>query len=527
MGGQRYQRIPEEGKAEAPVRWTPARAAVVLAACSAVAAYTAPHATKVAAVQSLYKVGHALEAGGATTAGGAMLDVATTDAVGCGECACDAAADVSVEAVVSGGGATAAPTTIKYWELFWTDGAFGEEVDDSYVWWTNELLEGVRANVLVDTFGDARGIDIDSNSTTIFFTIDGCVARVEPDGYDLKEIFCYDSDDDPTKMEGLALYEYDNKMYWVDKERNTLYGAELEGNDGTYWVVSDSFDAPIDVAVDTRAAALYVADSTGIYKLDQDGSDLTLILSEGDAGLSSFGGIDVDATNRMLYFAASDQIYSADIFDPSTSYQAIYQSLDDPMGVAVAPEEDLLFFIDKSGVYRGNLEGSDTATFVAETSDARFCSILQQSAPTPAPTSLPTSAPTSAPQPQPTVVPTPAPVPVPTDVPSPAPTPEPSFLPSSYPTPEPSMVPSPHPSFAPTSAPTPLPTRHPSPAPSPAPSYVPSPHGNCLWLKQTRRRGSLAAPAGTRRRPVLPPVAAIFPLPRPRRSPVPPVRRPF
>lgn len=302
MGGPKYERI-SSGEDERAPAWTTKRAVVALAACSAFAAYTAPHATKVAAVQSLYKVGHALETSAAATDGTLLAaDVAAVE--DCAACECDELESLGVLAA-DAGGATESPTAMDYWELFWTDGEFGSELDDSYVWWTNEELEGVRANVLVDTFGDSRGIDIDSNSTSIFFTVDGCIGRVEPDGLDLKEVFCYDVDDDPgSQMEGLALYEYDNKMYWVDKKRNTLYGAELEGNDGDYWVVSEGFDEPIDVAVDERAAALYVVDNTGIYKMDQDGSDLTLVLSEADAGLASFGGLDVDATSSWPGSAA-------------------------------------------------------------------------------------------------------------------------------------------------------------------------------------------------------------------------------
>ena len=469
MGARGYERISSGEDERAPVRWTGKQAVVALAACSAFAAYTAPHSTKVAAVQSLYKVGHALESSAAVTEGTLLAaDVAAVE--DCAACECDELESLGVLAA-DAGGATESPTSMDYWELFWTDGEFGSELDDSYVWWTNEELEGVRANVLVDTFGDSRGIDIDSNSTSIFFTVDGCIGRVEPDGLDLKEVFCYDVDDDPgSQMEGLALYEYDNKMYWVDKKRNTLYGAELEGNDGDYWVVSESFDEPIDVAVDERAAALYVVDNTGIYKMDQDGSDLTLVLSEADAGLANFGGLDVDATNRQLFFAAANQIYVADIFDPAASYAAVYQSLKSPMGVAVSPEENLLFFIDDTGVYRGDLEGSSDKTFVAEIQDARFCAVLSESAPTPAPTPVPTSRPSLEPTSAPSFPPTPVPVPSPTSAPSPQPTPEPSFMPTSEPTFLPTTYPSFAPSSAPTTSPTPLPTRHPSPAPTGAPS---------------------------------------------------------
>ena len=120
----------------------------------------------------------------------------------------------------------------------------------------------------------SRGID----SSSICFTVDGRVGRV--DGLDFEEVFCYVSDED-SSMEGLALYEYGIEMYWVDRKRDALCGAELECND--YWAVSEGFDEPIDVAVDERAAALYVADHTGIYKMDQVGSDL--VLSAADAGL--------------------------------------------------------------------------------------------------------------------------------------------------------------------------------------------------------------------------------------------------
>jgi len=202
--------------------------------------YTAPHATKVAAVQSLYRVGHALES--APSSSGALLAVQDADAMDCPTCACATESDVAVDSMEALQ-VTEAPTATKWWELFWTDGSIGGTVDDSYVWWTDEQLEGVRATVLIDTFGYAKGIDIDSNATRVYFTVDGCIARVDKDGSDLKEILCYTGDDDEnSNMQGLALYEFDNKMYWVDSDTNTLYGGNLE-DAGDYWVVSDGFNA--------------------------------------------------------------------------------------------------------------------------------------------------------------------------------------------------------------------------------------------------------------------------------------------
>ena len=162
MGARGYERISSGEDERAPVRWTGKQAVVALAACSAFAAYTAPHSTKVAAVQSLYKVGHALESSAAVTEG-TLLAAEVAAVEDCAACECDELESLGVLAA-DAGGATESPTAMDYWELFWTDGEFGSELDDSYVWWTNEELEGVRANVLVDTFGDSRGIDIDSNS---------------------------------------------------------------------------------------------------------------------------------------------------------------------------------------------------------------------------------------------------------------------------------------------------------------------------------------------------------------------------
>ena len=481
MARRGYERIDSKG-GDAPARASARGVAVALAACAAFAAYMAPHATKVAAVQSLYRVGHALES---APARGTLLAAEDADVTGCPTCACAETGDVAVDSMESVALATAAPTETKYWELFWTDGSIGGNVDDSYVWWTNEQLEGVRATILVDTFGYAKGVDIDSNATTVYFTVDGCVARVHTDGYELKEILCYSNDDDAAGsvgMQGLALYEFDNKMYWVDSNTNTLYGANLE-DAGEYWVVSDGFYQPVDVAVDERAAAIYVTDGHGMYKMDQDGSDRTLILSENDKGLSGFKGVDIDAMARTIYFSADDTVYYADIFDPSTTYTKVYEGLTDPMGVAVDGTEELLFFIDTTGIYRGDLTGAQERVYVAEVADARFCAILAESAPTPAPTPLPSSAPTDAPIPQPTVPPTSAPTskptreptPLPTSAPSEAPTPAPVPVPTSVPTSKPTALPSMHPTFLPTAYPTPSPTALPSSAPSSKPTDVPVP----------------------------------------------------
>ncbi|KAG7341014.1 peptidase S8 and S53 subtilisin kexin sedolisin family protein [Nitzschia inconspicua] len=77
-----------------------------------------------------------------------------------------------------------------------------------------------------------------------------------------------------------------------------------------------------------------------------------------------------------------------------------------------------------------------------------------QTAPTKAPTPVPTKAPTKAPTPVPTKAPTKAPTPVPTKAPTKAPTPAPAQTPA----PTKAPTPAPAPTRAPTKAPTPAPT---------------------------------------------------------------------
>jgi len=487
MGAQKYEAIPS-GAEEQPGRIgiVPTILLTFMAAFGFIASTMSTENYKAAAiksVESFYRAGHALESAGlgVSSADNALLVNGKVLACSCdcseavlGASADELAADLT----------TAAPTATKYWDLFWTDGVIAEgddDLDESYVWTTDQADAGIVATVLVDTLGKAKGVDIDLNGTTVYFTIDGCIGRVDKDGYDLKEIVCYDFDT-ASSMEGLAIYDAYNKLYWVDSDTGSLYETALEGNDGTYSVVYSGFDAPLDVAVDETAAKLYVSAADGVYKMDMDASDVTMVLSAASTGLT-FRGLDVDASNRNLYFCADDTVYGASLFDPSDDYEALYAGLTTPVGVAVDGSQDLLFFTDESGVYRGSLDGSLDKIFVAMVEDARFAAILSEAAPTAAPTPVPTSHPSKAPTSHPSHLPTAHPSKFPTAQPSKLPTTSPSFLPtptpSSFPTPAPTSAPTgvPYPSPTPSPTPTPssAPSTHPSALPVPKPTYVPTP----------------------------------------------------
>ena len=224
-----------------------------------------------------YRVGHAIETKGASRVKGAVV---SDSCAKCEKCAED------LEEVWSNYGTatpTAAPTETRYWDLYWTDGAIPRfnAVKESYVWTTSNEWEDVHASVLVDTYGYARGVDVDLNGSVVYFTIDGCIGKVHKEGYDPGVLVCYENVTD-TQMEGLAVYNWMNLLFWVDYKTGWLYAAQLhvygrtmddvpksatvKGN-GTY-VELRRFRDPVDVAVDERAGHIYVSDADGIYKMD-------------------------------------------------------------------------------------------------------------------------------------------------------------------------------------------------------------------------------------------------------------------
>lgn len=397
---------------------------------------------------------------------------------------------------------TPAPTVTREWDIYWTDGAWDGDVEDAYVWTTDEYNEGYLATVLVNTLGTAEGIDIASNGTYVYFGADSngeddfdynsCIVKAAVDGSLVELVFCYGdaSNSSSSDIQGIALYEGIGKIFWVDSILNKLYSTDIENNDGSYEEVS-SFTKPYDVAVDERANKLFVSDKYGIFKIDTDGSDKTQTIDQ--SSIQSFKGMDVDAVNGNLYFMGDSTLWGASTLAPD-AYWEVYGNLDSPLGVAVDGSQDLIFWTDATGVYRGSTSGFLSKVTVADLDNSRFICVEGYASPTPAPTALPTSKPThvpsnvptskpsehptAVPYPSPTKAPIPYPTSVPTSYPSFLPSAEPSGLPTSKPTHYPTHTPTSAPTYTPTSKPThmptPIPTEHPSHAPTSKPSAAPT-----------------------------------------------------
>ena len=230
----------------------------------------------------LYTAGVALELESGTAA---ELRSATGGTESPSECSCDcshatAEEDLSSFVALEDNfiSPTGVPTVTRKWDVFWTDG-FGGPDGSSYVWYTDEWDEGISGTVLVNTLGDAQGLDVDSNGTTVYFNSGGCVAKVDVDGSNLHILVCYDEDVTDYSMQGLCIYDTSDELYWVDSGLGVLYKTSLYDNDGSFTAVRTGFDGPIDVSVDTVNAKIYVSDSTGIHRFDRDGSDYELVLS--------------------------------------------------------------------------------------------------------------------------------------------------------------------------------------------------------------------------------------------------------
>merc|ERR1712091_759421 len=101
--------------------------------------------------------------------------------------------------------------------VLWTEG----NADASYVWAMDHQDEGVSAYVLVDTTGQAQGVALHSNDTTVTFVAEsGAVYRADISGFDVVELLDYcDSEDlgtDGTTScagRGLDYWDYPMKLY--------------------------------------------------------------------------------------------------------------------------------------------------------------------------------------------------------------------------------------------------------------------------------------------------------------------------
>ena len=109
---------------------------------------------------------------------------------------------------------------------------------------------GVEASVLVDTTGQAQGVALHSNDTTVSFVSEaGAVYKADVSGFDVIELLDYCEDDslgtDGTTAcagRGLDYWDYSNKLYFVDANLGYLMSSSYDGTDAS--VMVSGIDSP-------------------------------------------------------------------------------------------------------------------------------------------------------------------------------------------------------------------------------------------------------------------------------------------
>ncbi|KAK7240914.1 metalloendopeptidase [Aureococcus anophagefferens] len=352
-------------------------------------------------------------------------------------------------------------------------------IKESHAWTTSAQWEDVHASVLVDTYGYARGVDVDLNGSVVYFTVDGCIG----------------------KMEGLAVYNWMNLLFWVDYKTGWLYAAQLHvygrtmddvpksatvrGN-GTYAELRRFRDPPGRTRRSSGACTRATRGETVT-----DGGVTRLFLREWANGTSADLAKSVPFVYDVvgLFYELEARAVGTELFCTArlpagaelASIDTISQTYaNGTVGIGAPPGPHYWGSLDVSGTTFGAPTAAPSA-FPAEAPTSADPSSAPSYAPSPTPT---TEAPAAAPEPYPTtILPTACPITeakrdrLPTAVPSHRhifPTYGPTFSPSAPPSEPPSSTPSNAPSSAPSPAPSAAPTSPPTPGPSSAPSVNPT-----------------------------------------------------
>lgn len=389
------------------------------------------------------RTGHLLK-----TVGGALYKGfgGSDDLAQCADCPCGD--DLLTSAVVPREATypTMAPTLPANWVILWTEG----QSDLSYVWIMDHESAEVQAYVLVDTTGKAQGVTMCRNQTTVIFVDEtGSIYKVGIDGADLKQVIDYCDEFNATECRGygLANWDHNEMLYWVDAELGALLACSYDGS--TLETLVSGVTDPYGVSIDQKSGTVYFTADGVLYRTAHNSFDLTLSDVDTFADLSySITNVGIDSELRSVYWTGSSSVFRASITPALTTVHTVYEGFEGANSVSVDWASNLLFFTDNDGVHLGNLDGSAETTMLAYLLNTTFVYVKHEATPTPAPTPIPSALPTSFPSSTPTALPTALP----------------STIPTSVPTTRPSPVPTSTPSSEPTSVPTSKPTSHPSPS---------------------------------------------------------------
>jgi hypothetical protein len=166
---------------------------------------------------------------------------------------------------------------------------------------------------------------------------------------------------------GIALDENDGRISWSDVLPLGAPGSAgviRQGRTGSFATIASGLPRPAGVAFDHRSGMVYWTDlgdgahPSAVYSASRDGSDPKSIIS--GPWLAEMSGIALDAVHNHLYFSYINPLIDAVLTGgiaradlDGKNVQPIVGGLGKPIGVAVYPEGNRLFWTDASRLPTG------------------------------------------------------------------------------------------------------------------------------------------------------------------------------
>ena len=153
----------------------------------------------------------------------------------------------------------------------------------------------------------------------------------------------------------------DGKLYWACLHERNLERGNLDGSDVETFVTD--LGRPDEIIVNEAAGTIYWTEHAGgkVSRINRDGSGRTTILS----GLRSpVMAMAIHAAQSRLYVCetGADRIISVD-FDGGDQ-KTVVEGPVDLDGIAIDAESGQIFWMQRGGIHRANLDGSDARQIV-------------------------------------------------------------------------------------------------------------------------------------------------------------------
>lgn len=222
---------------------------------------------------------------------------------------------------------------------------------------------GVQSEFLLEA--DAYGLAIDAVEEHIYWSewavFGSEIKRAALDGSNITVI-----NDQSSAVRGLTLDLQNEKLYWVDLNNDgEILRSDLNGDNAEVLIAGESdgdTDGILDIALDLENSKMYWVKLGAVMRADLEGENIEVAVE-----ITSFvqpTSVDVNPRDGFVYWVdtSNDNIMRA---DTETGNASTFIRADEPSGISIDVENDLIFWIDDfflegtGQLSVANLDGSD------------------------------------------------------------------------------------------------------------------------------------------------------------------------